>query len=169
MHFFAEALKQALRLMNGATLKNKGYQCPHRASRAWTGTPASQMEYMFEVALCVIAISCISGKSRSPCFVVALLLAFYHMAKVTPEEAYEFLIAQRLIVEKDSDDGDQHRDPLASRGCFALKMSASMPCKPAKTIRVCISGKNRSPYFLPSLISVYYHEHMCIDRMPCDS
>ena len=38
---------------------------------------------------------------------VALLLAFYHMAKVTPEEAYEFLIAQRPIAEKDSDDGDE--------------------------------------------------------------
>ena len=48
---------------------------------------------------------------------------------VTPEQAYQFLVAQRPTVEWDLEDQDQYRDCLASRGCLALKMSASMPYK----------------------------------------
>ena len=141
----------------GLSLKSKGYQCPQRSSRACygTGVPQSEIEATF-AELVVIVVCCIVGKNRSPTLAAVLLLAYYPTSTVL--EVYTYLIAQRPIVEKCGDGGGEHRDPVASRGCFALTMSASMPCQAATIILECKCGKNRSPHFAASLILKYY-EH----------
>jgi len=165
--YFEEVVKAALKLMNGSSLKQKGYQCPQRASRAChgTGVPQSQIEALF-AELVVIVCCCISGKNRSPILVAALLLAYYPSSTI--QEVYTYLKGQRPIVDMRSDGSNEHRDPVASRGCFAPTMSASTPCQAATIIFACKCGKNRSPHFAVSLILKYY-EHGGFEGKLCDS